>query len=151
MATFAVQMRVRTAVRDSHSSIGVTVPTAVWRLVWALASLKDAGERIRIAGFYDDVKPPTAQEEVFLHELPAEEEDLPKRPELSDLVCGVRGYDYQRSLIFEQTWKINSISGGDEGKGMTTVTTATARPKLDFRPLPHPDPPSCPVGHTPAA
>ena len=137
---FAVQMRVRTAVRDSHSSIGVTVPNAAWRLVWALASLKDADERIRIDGFYDDVKPPTEQEEAFLRELPSEEESLLERLELSDFVCGVRGYDYQRRLIFEPTCTINGISGGYEGKGMKTVLPAEAGAKLDFRLVPDQDP-----------
>ncbi|MCI0889307.1 MAG: M20/M25/M40 family metallo-hydrolase [Chloroflexi bacterium] len=137
---FAVQMRVRTAVRDSHSSIGVTVPNAAWRLVWALASLKDADERIRIDGFYDDVKPPTEQEEAFLRELPSEEESLLERLELSGFVCGVRGYDYQRRLIFEPTCTINGISGGYEGKGMKTVLPAEAGAKLDFRLVPDQDP-----------
>lgn len=137
---FAVQMRVRTAARDSHSSIGVTVPNAAWRLVWALASLKDAGERIRIAGFYDDVKPPTEQEDAFLRELPSEEEKLLERLEVKDFVCGVRGYDYQRRLIFEPTCTINGISGGYEGKGMKTVLPAEASAKLDFRLVPDQDP-----------
>ncbi|MCH8007268.1 MAG: M20/M25/M40 family metallo-hydrolase [Chloroflexi bacterium] len=137
---FAVQMRVRTAVRDSHSSIGVTVPNAAWRLVWALASLKDADERIRIGGFYDDVKPPTEQEELLLRELPSEEENLLERLQLSDFVCGVRGYDYQRRLIFEPTCTINGISGGYEGKGMKTVLPAEASAKLDFRLVPDQDP-----------
>ncbi|MEX0785712.1 MAG: M20/M25/M40 family metallo-hydrolase, partial [Dehalococcoidia bacterium] len=48
----AIQLRVRTAKRDSHSSLGATVPNAAWRLVWALATLKDPDERIRIPGFY---------------------------------------------------------------------------------------------------
>jgi len=137
---FAVQMRVRTAARDSHSSIGVTVPNAAWRIVWALASLKDADERIRVGGFYDDVMPPTEQEEAFLRELPSEEENLLERLELSDFVCGVRGYDYQRRLIFEPTCTINGISGGYEGKGMKTVLPAEASAKLDFRLVPGQDP-----------
>ena len=137
---FAVQMRVRTAARDSHSSIGVTVPNVAWRLVWALASLKDDNERIRIGGFYDDVKPPTEQEELLLRELPSEEENLLERLELSDFVCGVRGYDYQRRLIFEPTCTINGISGGYEGKGMKTVLPAEAGAKLDFRLVPDQDP-----------
>lgn len=88
---FGLQLRVRTAVRDAHSSLGVTVPNAAWRMVWALASLKDADEHIRIPGFYDAVRSPTEQEERFLRELPSEEERLKDGLELRDFVCGVRG------------------------------------------------------------
>ena len=136
----AIQLRVRTAVRDSHSSLGVTVPNAAWRLVWALATLKDAEERIRIPGFYDAVRPPTEQEDKFLRELPSEEEKLRENLELRDFVCGVRGYDYQRRLIFEPTCTINGLSSGYQGPGMKTVLPAEAAAKLDFRLVPDQDP-----------
>jgi len=35
------------------------LPNAAWRLVKALASLKDGDERIRIPGFYDQARPPS--------------------------------------------------------------------------------------------
>jgi acetylornithine deacetylase/succinyl-diaminopimelate desuccinylase-like protein len=137
---FAVELRSRTAARDSHSSYGVTIPNAAWRLVWALASLKDENERIRIAGFYDAVRPPTAEEDAFLRELPSEEEKLLERLELRDFVCGVRGYDYQRRLVFEPTCTINGIGSGYQGAGHKTVLPAEAMAKLDFRLVPDQDP-----------
>ncbi len=136
----AVQLRVRTAVRDSHSSLGVTVPNAAWRLVWALASLKDADEHIRIPGFYDDARPPTEQEDALLRELPSEEEKLRERLELRDFVCGVRGYDYNRRFVFEPTCTINGLSSGYEGPGMKTVLPSEATAKLDFRLVPDQEP-----------
>lgn len=135
-----VSLRVRTAARDAHSSIGATVPNAAWRLVWALASLKDADERIRIPGFYDDVRPPTEQEEAFLRELPSEEEELLKNLELRDFVCGVRGYNYSRRMVFEPTCTINGLSSGYEGPGMKTVLPAEAMAKVDFRLVPDQNP-----------
>ena len=136
----AIQLRVRTAKRDSHSSLGVTVPNAAWRLVWALATLKDTNERIRIPGFYDDAKPPTEQEDAFLRALPAEEEKLRENLELRDFVCGVRGYDYQYRIAFEPTCTINGIDSGYTGPGMKTVLPAEAMAKLDFRLVPDQDP-----------
>ncbi|OGO52554.1 MAG: hypothetical protein A2148_08670 [Chloroflexi bacterium RBG_16_68_14] len=136
----AVQLRVRTAVRDSHSSLGVTVPNAAWRLVWALASLKDPDERIRIPGFYDAARPPTEQEEAFLRELPHEEEKLKENLQLRDFVCGVRGYDYNRRFVFEPTCTINGLSSGYEGPGMKTVLPSEATAKLDFRLVPDQEP-----------
>ena len=135
-----VGLHVRTAARDVHSSLGATVPNAAWRLVWALASLKDGNERVRIAGFYDDVRPPTEQEDAFLRELPSEEDKLLENLELRDFVCGVRGYDYQRRLIFEPTCTINGLDSGYQGPGMKTVLPAEASAKLDFRLVPDQDP-----------
>ncbi len=137
---FGLQLRVRTAVRDAHSSLGVTVPNAAWRMVWALASLKDADEHIRIPGFYDAVRSPTEQEERFLRELPSEEERLKDGLELRDFVCGVRGYDYNRRLVFEPTCTINGLGSGYQGRGMKTVLPSEAKAKLDFRLVPDQDP-----------
>ena len=137
---FGLELRVRTAARDAHSSLGVTVPNAAWRMVWALASLKDADERIRIPGFYDAVRPPTEQEERFLRELPSEEGRLKEDLELADFVCGVRGYDYNRRLVFEPTCTINGLGSGYQGRGMKTVLPSEAKAKLDFRLVPDQDP-----------
>src|ERR687886_1179802 len=52
-----LELRVRTASKDLHSSWGAAVPNAAWRLTWALSTLKDpATERVRIPGFYDRVR-----------------------------------------------------------------------------------------------
>jgi ABC-type uncharacterized transport system YnjBCD ATPase subunit len=45
-----VELRVRAAKKDAHSSLGAIVPNAAWRLVWALATLKDERDRITVDG-----------------------------------------------------------------------------------------------------
>ena len=50
--------------------MGTYVPSASWRLVWALASLKSVDERITIEGFYDDVLPVTKKDEEILNAFP---------------------------------------------------------------------------------
>jgi acetylornithine deacetylase/succinyl-diaminopimelate desuccinylase-like protein len=54
-----VELRAEGASTDVHSSMAPLVLNPAWRLIWALNTLKDRDERIRIAGWYDDVKPPT--------------------------------------------------------------------------------------------
>jgi acetylornithine deacetylase/succinyl-diaminopimelate desuccinylase-like protein len=54
----AVDLYLRGLNRDLHSANAAIVESPVWRLVWALSSLKGPDERIRIPGFYDDVRPP---------------------------------------------------------------------------------------------
>jgi len=45
-------------------------------LVWALNTLKDKNEKIRISGFYDDVKKPSALDMKLLAKLPDNSKDL---------------------------------------------------------------------------
>ena len=51
-----VELSVEKLSMDVHSGLGGSIfPNAAWRLVWALASLKDHDERILIPGHYDNV------------------------------------------------------------------------------------------------
>src|SRR5919202_1387416 len=55
-----VELRVRSAAKDLHSSWAAAVPNAAWRLMWALGTLRDAETgRVQIPGFYDAVRPPS--------------------------------------------------------------------------------------------
>jgi acetylornithine deacetylase/succinyl-diaminopimelate desuccinylase-like protein len=137
---FSVELRVRTAARDSHSSYGATVPNAAWRIVWALSTLKDQNERVLIPGFYDGVRASTAQEEQFVADAPGEDAEVLKSLGLKAFVCGVRGLDYRHRMIFEPTCTINGLSSGYEGPGMKTVLPAEAMAKVDFRLVPDQDP-----------
>jgi len=53
-----VEYRVRTMSRDAHSGSAHNLPNAAWRLLRALATIKDENERILIPGFYDAAKAP---------------------------------------------------------------------------------------------
>jgi acetylornithine deacetylase/succinyl-diaminopimelate desuccinylase-like protein len=136
----SVQMRVRTAVRDAHSSLGATYPNAAWRLVWALSTLKDSDENVLIPGFYDAVRAPSEREDGFLRDVPPEEDEVLRRMQMKDFVRGVRGYDYQRRLAFEPTCTINGLGSGYQGPGTKTVLPAEAMAKLDFRLVPDQEP-----------
>src|SRR5215475_5625458 len=52
-----VRLDVRTLATDAHSSLEAIAPSAPWRLVQALASLRDPEGSVRIPGFYDRVVP----------------------------------------------------------------------------------------------
>ena len=54
-----VQLDVQGIARDAHSGAAPTLPSAAWRLVQALATLRGPEGAVRIPGFYDDVIPPT--------------------------------------------------------------------------------------------
>ena len=67
-----IDMRARQLSGDAHSSFAAILPSAPWRLVHALATIRDAEGRILVPGFYDDIKPPTPKEQAATARLPDE-------------------------------------------------------------------------------
>ena len=132
-----VELGVRSAARDSHSSYATIVPNPAWRLVWALSTLKDRDENILIPGFYDDVREPTQAEREAVARMPSEDEQLKEEMGLTGFLQGLRGEAFRRRHLFEPTCTICGIESGYTGEGTKTVLPATARVKLDFRLVPN--------------
>lgn len=131
-----VELEARTASRDVHSSNATVVPNAAWRLVWALASLKDTGENILIQGFRDSIRPPTPDEVNALKAIPSEEAEFQKNLGLSGFLKNVSGFDFRLRHFLEPTCTICGLSSGYTGQGAKTVLPSVARAKLDFRLVP---------------
>ncbi|MBM3157529.1 MAG: M20/M25/M40 family metallo-hydrolase [Chloroflexi bacterium] len=131
-----VQLETRGASVDVHSSMGTIVPNPAWRLVWALASLKDMDENIRIAGFYDQVRPPTSQETKAVKAMQSDEEEIKESLGLKKFVKGVTGFDYRSRHILEPVLNICGMESGYTGPGSKTVLPCLAHAKLDFRLVP---------------
>lgn len=134
-----VEFRVRTMTRDAHSGGAHNLPNAAWRLVRALATLKDADERIRIPGFYDDVRPPTAAELHLFEQLPSDEAYQRETLGVQEFVQGHTGMEY-KTAVFQPTANVAGLSAGWEGPGSKTVIPAYALAKMDFRLVPDQDP-----------
>ncbi len=132
-----VELEVETSNRDVHSSQATVVPNAAWRLLWALASLKDPQEKILIPGFYDEVSPPSPAELEALASIPAEDEELRASLGLTSLLGGVSGRDYFQRHLLEPTCTICGLDSGYSGPGAKTVSPHRARAKLDFRLVPN--------------
>ena len=132
-----VELAAKGASRDAHSSYATVVPNPAWRLVWALASLKDADENILVDGFYDSVRPSRQRWSgrrwrPCLRRRSTRAESLG----LTGFVKGVRGLEYRLRHIFEPTCNIDGLSAGYEGGGPKTVIPCQASAKVDFRLVP---------------
>ena len=134
-----VELSVQALAHDAHSGGANLVPSAAWRLVWALATLKDREERVLIPGFYDGVRSPTEAEERLLDRLPSEEEALKRDFGLSRLLLGRTGSMVPRAP-WEPTCNIAGIGSGYQGPGSKTIVPALATAKVDFRLVPGQDP-----------
>lgn len=119
---------------DKHSAFAPVFPSAARRLVAALASIADEGG-VRIDGFYDDVRTPTADELAAAADV-----ELPEDERLVGAPGGAEHEERARRLLFEPTANIAGLVAGHTGTGMKTVLPAQATAKLDFRLAPRQQP-----------
>jgi len=131
-----VELRVRGANKDAHSSLATIVPNPAWRLVWALATLKNDADQITIDGFMDAVRPPTAADRALLEALPFDEQGMLRIHGIERFVRGLRGYELKKKHFLEPTCTICGIVSGYTGAGSKTVLPAVASAKIDFRLVP---------------
>ena len=138
-----VELSLKTADIDVHSGLGGSIfPNAAWRLTWALNTLKDQDEQIRLPGFYDPIIPPTEREIELLAALPPVSQEYKDR-------YGIEGFlkDYPDETalrvagVYEPTCTICGLTSGYQGPGSKTVLPAQASAKVDFRLVPGQTPP----------
>lgn len=131
-----VDLEVRGAVRDLHSSMGTIVPNPAWRLAWALNSIKGMDETILIEGFYDDVRPPAPDVIEAIKAMPSNEAELQADLKIDRFVRDLRGEDLQLFSILQPACNINGLISGYTSEGSKTVLPCYAKAKLDFRLVP---------------
>ncbi|OUQ87765.1 acetylornithine deacetylase [Brevibacillus brevis] len=126
---------------DMHSSVGAYVDNAAWRLVQALATMKNQQNEILVEGFFDGIEEPTADEKKVVSELPFSEEATValyglKRP----LITTANHVDPREAMVFHPTMTICGLDSGYTGEGAKTVLPKSAKAKLDCRLVPGQDP-----------
>jgi acetylornithine deacetylase/succinyl-diaminopimelate desuccinylase-like protein len=134
-----VELRVRTLSRDGHSGGANLLPNAAWRLVWALATLKDRDERVLVPGFYDAVRPMSERQRQLLEALPSQEEAYRESFGLDRLLQDRTGFAVS-AAPFDPTCNIAGLTSGYQGPGSKTIVPAAASAKVDFRLVPDQDP-----------
>ncbi|MGH2492574.1 MAG: M20/M25/M40 family metallo-hydrolase [Candidatus Limnocylindria bacterium] len=130
------ELRVRGAKQDAHSSVATIIPNAAWRLVWALATLKNDKDEIVIDGLMDAVRKPTPDEIRMLDQLPYDEEGMKRIHDVPGFIRGLTGTPLKIKHFFEPTCTICGFTSGYSGPGSKTVLPAVASAKLDFRLVP---------------
>lgn len=128
-----VQLEVERLTHDAHSSNSAILPSAPFRLVWALNALKDENERILIEGFYDDVVPMTANEREFIAKVDLEEEARRKFYGIDQFVNNYEGDALREAYYYQPHLSIDGLTSGYQEKGSMTVLPAKASAKIDFR------------------
>lgn len=132
-----LELRCRVAATDSHSAYAGIYPNAVWRLVWALASLKGPDERVTVPGFYDSVRPLAPEEQAIVARLPVTDgARLKQQRGARRLVGNLADSEIHRRQSLEPTCNISGLMGGYVGPGTKTVIPAEAFAHIDMRLVP---------------
>src|SRR3954468_11415795 len=134
------QIDLRGTKTDLHSgSFGGAVANPAMVLAQVLAQMKDRGGRIKIPGFYDDVRELREEERAEFKKLPFNETRY--RKELgAPKLFGESGYTTLERVWARPTFEVNGLLSGFTGEGAKTVIPAVAMAKVSMRLVPDQDP-----------
>jgi acetylornithine deacetylase/succinyl-diaminopimelate desuccinylase-like protein len=133
----AVRLDVRVLATDAHSGFAATVPSAPWRLVHALSTLRDPDGSVLIEGFHDAVVAPTPLElEAIEQQGDVAEEEVRKALGVDTFIGGATGTVLRTRASFSPTCNIAGLASGYSGPGIKTVLPGAASAWLDFRLVP---------------
>ena len=138
-----VELHAHGAVRDLHSGYAAIVSNPVWRLVWALNSIKDEHENILIDGYLDHVRPPTQAEIDLLKKMPFDEDKLKEAFGIDRFIEDEHGLEALIRYLYKPTATICGIKAGYTDEGIKTVLPNHAFVKIDFRLVPDLTPELC--------
>ncbi|MDL2327418.1 M20/M25/M40 family metallo-hydrolase [Ruminococcaceae bacterium OttesenSCG-928-A11] len=128
----AFDLSVTTAKTDVHGRSGSTIPSASWRLVWALASLKSPDEKVLIDGFYDRVIPPTEEDYEVLRAFPYDEEGEKRELGLKSYLKNATGEELKRMIYLEPSFSICGLEAGEMYRGVRGIVPHTASARISF-------------------
>ena len=134
------QIDLRGTTSDLHSgSFGGAVANPAFVLTQLLAQMKDRNGRIKIPGFYDDVRPLRDEERAEYARLPFSERRF--REELgSPKLFGEKGFTTLERMWARPTFEINGLYSGFTDDGAKTVIPALAMAKVSMRLVPDQNP-----------
>jgi acetylornithine deacetylase/succinyl-diaminopimelate desuccinylase-like protein len=134
------QIDLRGSSTDLHSgSFGGAVANPAFVLAQMIAQMKDRGGRVKIPGFYDDVRPLQEAEREAWAKLPFNEKRYRKDFGIPKLF-GESGYATLERTWARPTLEVNGLLSGFTGEGAKTVLPAVSMAKISMRLVPDQDP-----------
>jgi acetylornithine deacetylase/succinyl-diaminopimelate desuccinylase-like protein len=136
----AVEVTVTGPDHDLHSGIfGGAVENPATVLARLIAGLHDKNLKVKLDGFYEDVKALAPWERKAWKHLPLQEIEL-LRMTGSPALRGEKGYTPLERIWARPTAEVNGVGGGYQGEGTKTVLPSKAMAKFTFRLVPDQDP-----------
>jgi acetylornithine deacetylase/succinyl-diaminopimelate desuccinylase-like protein len=135
----SVRLDVHVQTSDGHSALAAVAPSAAWRLIHALASIRNSDNEVLIRGFNDRVRSPT-EAELRAIARQSDAMELEGREAHGIQAPFATGTEYRERISFAPTANVAGIHGGYAGPGMKTILVAAAGAWLDFRLVPDQEP-----------
>ena len=134
------QIDLRGTTTDLHSGqFGGAVANPAFVLAQVISQIKDRSGRIKIPGFYDDVRPLREEERAEFAKLQFSERHY--RDEIgAPKLFGEVGYTTLERAWARPTFEVNGLESGFTGEGAKTVIPAVAMAKVSMRLVPDQDP-----------
>jgi len=129
----------RTDGRDLWSGHSVWVDAPLVRLIQALSSLFDSEGRIIVEGFYDNVRPPTPDEEEDISRMKEtfDEQMWKREMGIKKFKRGSSGRELFADYVTGPLINIDGMVSGYTGPGLNTILPMEAIAKLDVRLVPN--------------
>ncbi len=136
-----MEVRLKGPRQDLHSgSYGGAVVNPANALAEMIAQLKDKRGRVKIPGFYEQVKRPKPVERKALKKIPFKEADLKRETGVPAAGGGEEGYHFLERVWMRPTLDVNGFLTGYTGEGAKTIIPAKAMAKISMRLVPDQDP-----------
>lgn len=136
----ALQIDVQGPAYDLHSGMyGGAVQNPIHALAHLLDSMHKPDGAIAVEGFYDRVRPLTADDRAKIAAVPFDEAEFTGRISVQE-EFGEPGYSARERTWARPTLEINGIWGGFQGAGTKTVLPAQAHAKITCRLVADQDP-----------
>lgn len=127
------QIDLRGSSTDLHSgSFGGALANPAFVLAQIIAQMKDRSGRVKIPGFYDDVRPLRDEERNAWAALPFNDKQYRKDFGVPKLF-GETGYTTLERTWARPTLEVNGLLSGFTGEGAKTVLPAVAMAKISMR------------------
>ncbi len=119
----------------SHAKDGAS---PVWRLVWALNTMKNKDDYITIDGLAESIAPVSDYERSFIDTIPNDEDAVKQRHGIDHFVRNLTGSALKEKLYLEPSMNVQGLFFDeiDEQTGMPKTATV----KMDLRTVPNMDP-----------
>ena len=135
-----VQFDLQEMAVDAHSGTAAMLPSAAWKLVQALASLRTVDGTVRIPGFYDAVLPLSEEQKATIADQHDSDAQMKERFQVKQFLGGLTGRALREKAAVTPTSNLAGLLSGYTGEGVKTVLPAKAMAKMDFRLVPNQDP-----------
>ena len=134
--TISAEITIKTAERETHSMRAAAVPSAAWRMVNLLHTLKGEDGTVKIDRFYEHVRPITPLEKETCAKIPFDHQKMLDFYGVSAFIKGRVSDDYYYNMVFEPTCNISGLKAGYVGKEAKGIVPNTATVRLDMKLVP---------------